>query len=382
MEFVHILDVWNSGVTEFLEGLLLANWTKIGITTEIEARLGKMGDHGFLSGVSVDKFYQIKDYMDSKTYWTDRDGKPTKPQEVDEYVIVFEGNSRVVLRKDGNQLSPVEVIKKRMNEKRTYSFGDHIECLRISMADEIPLTDQERKTCENLAIDFMLGKVIPSNPRISLIRHRQRTSFNFHNEYSLDLTATQSGESIQELERSDTIYEVECEMGIPRHCLNHQLFIFLNAILARLLRQQINITMPPEGSKFHPKVTQMVSRQSLNPFPINYDIELLSSEGYDDGLIQWCKQRNPDGRAILPSSLARQLQWSIAHPPYMYNLQYVRWQPFERVYSSQCTRVVNNGGVIRTTENEVFHCCIWQYEGVVLEQALTVKRPLKEMTKM
>ena len=171
-------------------------------------------------------------------------------------------------------------------------------------------------------------------------------------------------------------------MGIPRHCLNHQLFIFLNAVLARLLGQPINITMPPEDSKFHPKVTQMISKQYLNPFPINNDIELLTSEGYDDSLIQWCKRHNPDGRAILPCSLARQLQWSIAHPPFMYNLQYASWRPFDRANASQQTRVVNNGGVIRTSEKEVFHCCIWQYEGVVLGHTTSVKRPITEITKL
>ena len=382
VESVDIREVWNSGVSKFLEELLITNWSKIGVTTEIEARLGKMGDHGFLSGVSVETFYQIKDYMSSKSYWTDRDGKNAKPQEVDEYVFLFESNYRVVLRKDGGQFFPVEVIKKSMREKRTFCFGDHIHCLRISAADEIPLSDQERGTYINKAINYMLGRCVPPNPQIELIRHRQRTSFNFHNEYIVDLTATQSGESLQEVGESDTIYEVECEMGIPRHCLNHQLSIFLNAILARLLGQQSDITMPPKKSKFSLEVIKLVSEQNLNQFQINNDIELLTSEGYDDGLIKWCKQHNSDGRAILPRHLAKQLQWSIAHPPFMYNLQNIPWKPFEHMKTPQQIRVVNNGGVIRISENEVFHCCIWQYEAIVLGDTTSIKRPYKDMTQM
>ena len=66
----------------------------------------------------------------------------------------------------------------------------------------------------------------------------------------------------------------------------------------------------------------------------------------------------------------------------MYNLQYANWRPFERVNTSHHTRVVNNGGVIRTSDNDVFHCCIWQYEGIVLGHTASVKRPITEITKL
>lgn len=386
IESVDLHDVWKSGITDFLRHLLLSNWAKIGITAEIEARLGKMDEDGFVSGVSVETFYQMRDYLMQKTYWTDRDGRPARPKEVDEYAIVFESGARVVMRKNGGDFEPVEVIQKRSKEKRTYFFGDHIYCLRISMAEETPLSDQSRNAFIKSARDYLQGKPVQSSSRVLLVRHRQRTSFNYYNEYTLDMTATQSGESLAEVESDQTVFEVECEMGIPRHSLNKQLFIFLNAILARMLGQRENVTMPPPDSIFHPKVADWATYQSTQPCPLSCDIELLNNEGYDDMLIQWCKQQHPEGRAILPLALAQQIRWSYAHPQSMWTLQDSVWYPFDQnnlrreEALGSSLRVVNNGGVIRTPDGQTFHCCIWQYEGVLLKQAGGVKRTAQEIS--
>lgn len=370
---VDIGEIWNSAVVVFLNRILTENWSEIGLTSEVEARLGKVLDTGFESGVNMKYFYGMKDYLLTKNYWTDKDGNRIKPEEDDEYAIVYGDDVRVVVVKEKGSFSVKEVIRKHNQEKETYFFGDEVFALRLSLAEETPLIEQEKQKYIQSSLDYVEGKGKKSS-EIILVRRRQRTSFNFNNEYCLDMTATQSGNSLDELESSSPIFEVECELGIPRHSHCEQLFIFLNAILKRMMSQPDVISFPPKSSKFHPSMFQRVSMVCNNPCNISGDIELLSSEGYSDELIQWCKENNPEGKAILPMELARQIPWCLAHSPVLCTLQNDTWKT--GADSSLLHNVMNNGGTIRTRDGHVFHCCIWQYEGVLLPvPTQSVKRP-------
>ena len=62
---VALEDVWNSPVSQYLINLISENWSSIGVLSEIEARLGRVSDKGFESGVSMKYFYRMKDYLQS-----------------------------------------------------------------------------------------------------------------------------------------------------------------------------------------------------------------------------------------------------------------------------------------------------------------------------
>ena len=111
---------------------------------------------------------------------------------------------------------------------------------------------------------------------------------------------------------------------------------------------------------------------SFNKSPVETTIEItrddnldtIATKLHDDGLIQWCKEKNPERKAILPSREANQLKWSLAHPGVIPTLQ---GNAFATDASpSDCGLVTNDGGMIKTEDGQVFHCCIWQYEGSVL----------------
>lgn len=367
-----IREIWSSPVVVFLNRLLCDNWSNIGLTTEIESRLGRMGENGFVSGVNVKYFYGMRDYLLTKNYWTDENGKHVKPIEDDEYAIVFEDRVRVVLITSNNTYAVKEVIRKKSQEKETFFFGDSIFTLRIAVAEEIPLAEQEKSQYTQAAINYVSGKPFKSESRITLVRHRQRTSFNFSNEYRLDLTVTQSGSSLEAVKSHPPIYEIECELGVPKHSHCEQLFIYLNAILHRMLSQPDTVATPPVTSKFHPNVFKRAAVMNCCPCSITGDIILDSSEGYNDELIQWCKKHNEEGKPILPVSLAKQIQWSFAHPPLLYTLQDDLWKV--DISQEYLDRVICNGGTIRTDDGRVFHCCIWQYEGIHLRVGFSSKK--------
>lgn len=159
----------------------------------MEARLGKVLDTGFESGVNMKYFYGMKDYLLTKNYWTDKDGNRIKPEEDDEYAIVYGDDVRVVVVKEKGSFSVKEVIRKHNQEKETYFFGDEVFALRLSLAEETPLIEQEKQKYIQSSLDYVEGKGKKSS-EIILVRRRQRTSFNFNNEYCLDMTATQSGQ--------------------------------------------------------------------------------------------------------------------------------------------------------------------------------------------
>lgn len=76
-----IHDIWSSPVVVYMNKLLSENWSSIGLTTEIESRLGKVGENGFVSGVNMKYFYGMRDYLLTKNYWTDENGKHIRPVE-------------------------------------------------------------------------------------------------------------------------------------------------------------------------------------------------------------------------------------------------------------------------------------------------------------
>ena len=114
---VDIGEIWNSAVVVFLNRILTENWSEIGLTSEVEARLGKVLDTGFESGVNMKYFYGMKDYLLTKNYWTDKDGNRIKPEEDDEYAIVYGDDVRVVVVKEKGSFSVKEVIRKHNQEK-------------------------------------------------------------------------------------------------------------------------------------------------------------------------------------------------------------------------------------------------------------------------
>ena len=86
---IEIGRIWDSYVFTYLVQLLSKNWKSIGLTTEIESRLGKITDSGFVPGVSQKFFSDMRNYLLSRDYWVDRSGKKQTPQEEDEYAIIF-----------------------------------------------------------------------------------------------------------------------------------------------------------------------------------------------------------------------------------------------------------------------------------------------------
>ena len=129
---IEIGRIWDSYVFTYLVQLLSKNWKSIGLTTEIESRLGKITDSGFVPGVSQKFFSDMRNYLLSRDYWVDRSGKKQTPQEEDEYAIIFEQNVRVVTVKEGDAYSTKEVVKKKRVEQETFQFGEAVYSLRIS----------------------------------------------------------------------------------------------------------------------------------------------------------------------------------------------------------------------------------------------------------
>lgn len=360
---VVIQDIWDSNVVVFLDRILSANWSTVGITSEIEARLGKASDSGFVSGVSKKFFFAMRDYLSSRNYWTDDDGQSIRPVVDDEIAVLFEQSVRVIVVHSNGSYTVKEVSRKTTTEKQTFVFDDNMYCLRISLAEEAPLTEQDRESYIQAALSYVQG-ASPSSYHVNLVRRRRRITFNFRNEYRIDMTDTQSADSMAEVDNQPSVYEVECEMCLPKHGHCETLFIYLNAILHRLFTQPESVCTPPPNSRFHPSYFSKLEASSHCQILLKGDIELLNSEGYDDGLIQWCKEKNPEGKAILPFREANQLKWSLAHPGVIPTLQ---GNAFATDASpSDCGLVTHDGGMIKTEDGQVFHCCIWQYEGSVL----------------
>lgn len=360
---IEIGRIWDSYVFTYLVQLLSKNWKSIGLTTEIESRLGKITDSGFVPGVSQKFFSDMRNYLLSRDYWVDRSGKKQTPQEEDEYAIIFEQNVRVVTVKEGDAYSTKEVVRKKRVEQETFQFGEAVYSLRISNSDEIPISQSQVDDYGKAALNYLQSGSLPRSTRIVTVRHRRRTSFNFENKYVIDMTVTQSGDNLQEALNGDSIYEVECELLMPRDNFALTVFTYLNAILHRLLTQPERICMPPPTSVFHPKNASRLKWASLCPVAVNSDIELTSSKGYSDALIEWCRQQNPENRAILPMKVATQLKWSVAYPEKYYT---IRWEAVDMGKQQRDTlQIINQSGTIHTEDGRVFHCCEWQYEGVI-----------------
>ena len=371
---IDLKEIWNSYVVTYLVQLLIKTWKAIGITTEIEARLGKITDSGFLSGVSQKFFYDMRNYLLSREYWVDRNGKKVIPEEKDEYVLIFEQNVRVATVKEGNAYSVAEVIRKRRVEQETFQFGEKMYSLRISNSDEIPLSQNQAYEYEKVALEYLQSGSLPQVTRIITVRHRKRTSFNFGNKYVIDMTVSQSGSSLNEALNDNNTYEVECELLMPRDSFVTTVFIYLNAILHRLLTQPEQICMPPSMSVFHPKNASQLKCFCLCPIAVNSDIELTSSKGYNDALIEWCRQQNPENKAILPMKVATQLKWSISYPKEYYTIRSERVNMGTQ--KMDVLQIINQSGTIHTEDGKVFHCCEWQYEGVIPNNLVfPVKRP-------
>lgn len=371
---LEIKEIWNSYVVTYLAQLLAKNWKSIGLTTEIESRLGKTTDSGFVSGVSQKFFFEMRNYLLSRDYWVDRSGNKLTPQEDDEYALIFEQNVRVVTVKEGDAYSIKEVRRKKRVEQETFHFGESIYSLRISNSDEIPISQSQVSEYGQAALSYLQSGSLSQSARIITVRHRRRTSFNFENKYVIDMTITQSGSSLQEALNEPFTYEVECELLMPRDSFAQTVFIYLNAILHRLLTQPEEICMPPAVSVFHPENASKLKWESLCPVVVNSDIEITSSKGYTDALIDWCRQQNPEGKAILPMEVARQLKWSVSYPREYYTIrgERVNMGPQKR----DALQIVNQSGTIHTKDGKVFHCCEWQYEGVVPTNPVApVKRP-------
>ena len=374
---VTLEDVWNSPISQYLIRLISENWSSIGVLSEIEARLGRVSDKGFESGVSMKYFYRMKDYLQSRTYWTDKDGKSITPEVLDEYAVIFEQNYRVIYIKKGNEYQLLEAIRKSCVEKETYYFDENHYSLRISLSQETPISQYEKdKYCQS-ALAYLKGESVDPSTRISLVRHRERITFNFNNEYIIDMTTIQSSESLSSLSHKPTFYEVECEMGLPRYHFCQSTFIFLNGILKRLFSLPESISMPPINSIFHPSNFNKIILREHNSIILteNMMIELKNADGYDDELITWCKSQNDDKKPILYYNEAKQVQWSLSHPPSMNTL-------FGKEYDTKASNtdrllVSNQGGTIRTKDGHVFHCCVWQYEGILINQTQSVRRYLE-----
>ena len=118
---VVIQDIWNSEVVQFLDCLLTDYWSTVGITSEIEARLGKITEGGFVSGVSQKFFYAMRDYLKSRNYWTDDNGAPVKPEVDDEYAVVFDQSVRVVAVSESGTYTIKEVVRKTTTERGRFS---------------------------------------------------------------------------------------------------------------------------------------------------------------------------------------------------------------------------------------------------------------------
>lgn len=370
---VDINNIWNSPVSDYLSRLVAENWSSIGITSEIEARLGRISEHGFDSGVSLRYFYSMRDYLQSRTYWTDKEGNPIKPEVEDEYAVVFEQNYRVIYTKKNNQYNLLEAIRKTNVEKETFFFDERYYSLRISLSNESKLSQKEMDIYCNAALSYLNGKPVNTENRVVFVRHRERISFNYNNEFTIDMTSIQSSESLSTLSKEPTKYEIECEMGLPKHHFCESVFLFLNGILRRLFSLD-KISIPPETSIFYPSYSKQIALREHAPVTLNSSmvIELLNAEGYSDELIEWCKQQDENHRPILQYEEACQLQWSLAHPSCMNTL-------FGKEYDTQAStndryKVVNNGGTIRTRNGKVLHCCVWQYEGIIRNQIASLKR--------
>ena len=223
------------------------------------------------------------------------------------------------------------------------------------------------------ALDFLNGKPVSTENRIIYVRRRERISFNFNNEYSIDMTKIQSSDSLSTLLSEPSKYEIECEMGLPKHHFCETVFIYLNGILRRLFSLD-KLSLPPENSIYHPSFSRQIELREHNPVLLgsSASIELINAEGYNDELIEWCKQQNDQNLPILNYEEAKQLSWSYAHPSCMNTL-------FGKEYDTKASRedaniVVNKGGTIRTRDGRVFHCCVWQYEGILINGITSVKR--------
>lgn len=375
---VALEDIWHSPVCDYVGFLVSQNFSSIGITSEVEARLGRVTEHGFESGVSLRYFYKMKDYLASRNYWTDKEGNVITPEVEDEYSVLFEQNYRVIYIKKNGEYYLLEAIRKMNMEKETFFFDENHYSLRISLSKETPLSENEKRLYANAALAYLNGKRVNSDLRVVLVRHRERISFNFNNEYSIDMTTIQSSESLSTLSQAPTTYEVECEMGLPKHSYCESVFIFINGILRRLFSLPDSISMPPENSIFSPAIFKQIILNEHNLILLNpsSSIELLSSEGYNDELIEWCKSNNDDHLPILPYEEANQLKWSLSHPRCMHTL-------FGKEYDTKSNQrdalvVINQGGTIRTKNGKVFHCCVWQYEGVLRKDSVGLKRQIVE----
>ena len=360
---------------DYLNRLLFENWGSVGLTSEIESRLGRVEESGFVSGVSKRFFLGMRDYLKTRNYWTDRDGNKITPEEEDEYAVLFEQQIRVVVVSRNNRYSVKEVVRKQRIEQETYVFDGNMYSLRISHSEEIPLSEQQTSDYGKAAIAYLEHRTVPSFSRIVLIRHRERTSFNFQNEYVIDMTTSQTGEDLEEALWSSEEYEVECELGVPRGNFCQTLFLYLNALLHRLLTQPEAICTPPSTSLFHPANCRRVEWLSLCPVAVQSEVELVSSEGYDDALIVWCRESNAEQKAILPLEMATQLKWSIAHPNEYLTVRGERLSV--GATPSDAVKVIIQSGTIRTKEGTLFHCCEWQYEGLIQRPSV---RPVKRLS--
>lgn len=371
---VSLKEIWLSNVVAFLDRILLENWGSVGITSEVEARLGRVTEQEFDAGVSMKFFYSMRDYLMTRPCWTDESGNSITPQEREEYAVLFEQGIRVILAHENNDYKVKEVICKRNVEKETFVFGDQYYALRLSLSDEIPLSQQDLSLYSASALAYIKGQPFDSSAKVMMIRRRYRTSFNYKNQYTIDMTSTESGKTLASLSPT-VVYEVECELGFPQTSQPLTVSLFLEAILHRLFSQPPSIAQPPPMSKFNPSNCEQLEKATACLVPVRGAIELISSQGYDDSLLQWCKRQDPQGRALLPVEAASQLQWSLAHPARLFSLN---GMPFDTEAEAQKKySVINNGGTIRTHDGQVFHCCIWQYEGIMTPTDLPLPSSFK-----
>lgn len=351
-------NIWVSQFSNQLEKILRRNWNEVGKYMEIEARLGKIEQNYFISGVGHSFFEGMKQYLLNKNMWTTKLLEPMKPKEVVTYDILYSKGRRVSLIYENGVVSEGEVIIKTKRDRLDFIFSGSPYCLRLGTASEIPVSKSEKQELFFLAKRYFHNKPDAADLQPINIRKKIRYSFNHHNEFTIDMTTTYESKIINDIEKSSPIYEIEYEFGEPNVSLIPYIINHINNIGKYLLMMKPEQLLIPSNSKFdnYNKIESCLSCGVI--------IEDMFPK-MNDPLLDIIKQNN----GILPSEIAKQLDWVEAFPIRIEKLngEVITLRNKDNNSNNKTVSITCNAGEVKCKNNKSIPVCAGHVIGKISE---------------
>lgn len=193
------------------------------MTLELEGRIGTMKNGQFEAGVPFSTIDTAMKLMESNSKFRVEDWKEFQ----DFFYVASRQNVRTRCMFDPNELEiQTHTVHKKVLQNATVLFKDGLTCFRLSLSEELPVTD------------------LPITANTTLVRISQRRSVQWNNTWQYDFTMTWSGQTKTIAEQSkasvEPKYTIEVELTSDSYATTHSDEHIAESFIHKLLFLQHN----------------------------------------------------------------------------------------------------------------------------------------------